>query len=341
MLSVKKKFSHLGFSIIFYVVISNLVSVVAMVLYVFAIVIFAVSAMESYSTGEVIQAALRVMSTIDNQSALETIVTMLPAYLIATPLTLMILNSGKYKDVPLKTFSFLTDYEKNEKRNLTIPEFFGFFVVAVFFGVAGSLVAAGLSYVFYLITGIEMNNTLTSYLQNMSLPMIFFIAVILAPIFEELLYRYGVVGYSMRYGEWNAIILSAVIFGLVHTNIFQFFYAFLLGGLFAYIYIYTRQIKYTIAMHILFNFLGAFVPLSISPDGEMTTPYMIFAVIQYLVAITGLIVLIVNVSKGKLLKTKENAPIPGGASRDSFLNPGMITLIIVCIILTFVMQGIS
>ena len=183
-----------------------------------------------------------------------------------------------------------------------------------------------------------MGNALESFIGSMALPQILLLTVIMAPIFEELVYRYGLVGYIRRYGEWNAIFICALVFGLIHTNLFQFFYAFLLGGVFGYIYIYTRQIKYTIALHILFNFFGAFVPMWISPDGSASTAYTLFAIAQFVVAAIGLAVFIVYVKKGKLIKNSPGAPIQAAFNKDSILNPGMICLFIVCIIITVVFQ---
>lgn len=342
MLTVKQKFSHLGFAITLYMVIANLLSLIAAAIievgYVISYMVnyMAVVGYDTVPTDPAFYSQM--LEGMTSGSSLLIFASSLPGYFIAVPLTLWFLNATKYRDVPLKGLSFSTPYEKTLKRNLSVAEFITFFLIAVFFGAAGSLVSAALSAIYSTLTGKDMNNLLNTMLSDMPIGTVLILTVILAPIFEEILYRYGVVGYCRRYGEWNAIIVSAVIFGLVHTNLFQFFYAFLLGGLFAYVYIQTRQIKYTIAMHMLFNFLGAGVPLMLSPDGAMNTAVIIYYLCFYSLAVIGLVLLIIYIKSEKLKKPTGNSPIPGYCCKDTFINTGMIVLFVLCLILTVYMQ---
>lgn len=88
--------------------------------------------------------------------------------------------------------------------------------------------------------------------------------VILAPIVEETLFRKFIIDRTRAYGEKLSIFFSALCFGLFHMNIFQIFYAFALGFILAYIYIRTGRIRYTIILHMIFNFWGSVVPLKVS-----------------------------------------------------------------------------
>ena len=342
MLTVKQKFSHLGFSIALYTLISNLLSAIVVSIYeVVTIVSYMVKmsfliGADNMPTDS--QYYMNYMDQIPQNSTVLLLASSLPAYLVAVPITLWFLNSPKFRDVPLKGLSFMTPYEKSQKRDLSIGEFFTFLLIAISFGAIGSLISAALSGLYSLATGKNMNNLLDSLLTNMPLGSVIIITVILAPIFEELLYRYGVVGYCRRYGEWNAIIISGIIFGLIHTNIFQFFYAFLLGCLFAYIYIYTRQIKYTIALHMLFNFFGAGLPLMLSCDGAVNTALIIYYVCFFSLAVVGIVLLVLYKNSGKIYKPTGKTPVPGYFSKDSILNAGMITMFIICLVLTVYIQ---
>jgi hypothetical protein len=99
----------------------------------------------------------------------------------------------------------------------------------------------------------------------------------LAPIFEELIFRKFLIDRTYKYGERNAIILSGLMFGLFHTNLGQFFYAFIIGAIFAWVYIRTGNILYSMSMHLLINLLGGTVPIlllshvDISSISEMST----------------------------------------------------------------------
>ena len=83
--------------------------------------------------------------------------------------------------------------------------------------------------------------------------------VLLAPIVEELVFRKLFCDRLLPLGEGYAILLSSVIFGLVHGNFYQFFYAFFVGLVFSTIYVKTGRIRYTVIYHMIVNFLGGVV----------------------------------------------------------------------------------
>lgn len=90
---------------------------------------------------------------------------------------------------------------------------------------------------------------------------------VLAPLFEEFWFR-GLVIESLRpYGNGFAIFVSALLFGMTHANLAQFFYATALGIFLGYIYISTRSLVTTTVMHAMFNSLsGVFLLLSAFPS---------------------------------------------------------------------------
>ncbi len=87
---------------------------------------------------------------------------------------------------------------------------------------------------------------------------IWLLAIIAAPIFEEIIFRKLVLDRVGRFGETPAVLCSALIFGLAHQNAGQFFLAFLLGILFARIYLRTGKIVYTMLLHFMINFTATF-----------------------------------------------------------------------------------
>ena len=88
-----------------------------------------------------------------------------------------------------------------------------------------------------------------------------FTAVVLAPLVEEFIFRKQLLDRCSRYGEKTAMVFSALLFALFHMNLFQFFYAFGMGLIFAYVYLRTRRLRYPILMHMVVNFMGSAVPL--------------------------------------------------------------------------------
>ncbi len=85
----------------------------------------------------------------------------------------------------------------------------------------------------------------------------FIAMVIAAPILEELICR-GIIldGLLKKYSPTKAIVISSIIFGLIHLNPWQFITA-LFGGLFmGWVYYRTRNLLLPITIHASINLFG-------------------------------------------------------------------------------------
>ncbi len=87
------------------------------------------------------------------------------------------------------------------------------------------------------------------------------VVVIIAPIFEELIFRRTLINCLGKYGEKLAIAVTSVAFGLFHGNLSQFIYATIVGFILGITYVKTGRIRYSILLHMAANFLGTAVPL--------------------------------------------------------------------------------
>jgi uncharacterized protein len=81
-----------------------------------------------------------------------------------------------------------------------------------------------------------------------------FFACIAAPFLEEMLFR-GVIlrSFLQQYTRLQALLWSALIFGLAHLNAYQFFTAFVLGLVLGWLYERTRSLWPSIFLHAAFN----------------------------------------------------------------------------------------
>ena len=80
---------------------------------------------------------------------------------------------------------------------------------------------------------------------------------VLGPILEEVLFRGAIQGYLMRkYNPTVGIVVAALVFGLIHMNPIQIFYAFCLGLVFGWMYYRTRSLMPVIIGHVLNNSLA-------------------------------------------------------------------------------------
>ncbi len=113
----------------------------------------------------------------------------------------------------------------------------------------------------FIINLIPISDSMKDYLTELFKQLgIFSIigAVIFAPIIEELIFR-GVFldGFLKQYSPTKAIIVSSILFGIVHFNPWQFVSAFI-GGLFiGWVYYKTRSVSISIILHSVNNLTGA------------------------------------------------------------------------------------
>jgi membrane protease YdiL (CAAX protease family) len=92
--------------------------------------------------------------------------------------------------------------------------------------------------------------------------------VVIAPVVEEMLFR-GVIlgGFADRYRPATAVLTTALVFGIVHLNPYQFVSALILGVVLGWVFLKTRSLWPCIFAHALFNghafALAALVPFEI------------------------------------------------------------------------------
>jgi membrane protease YdiL (CAAX protease family) len=143
-----------------------------------------------------------------------------------------------------------------------IKQSLGFFSVLCLLAVSLALTVIG-NYIGILvnslitaITGRETVNPVAEMTDGLPISLAFVTLVILAPVFEELFLRKLVIDRLRHHGDLFAILFSGIVFGLIHGNLSQFFYAALLGILFGAVYCYTGNVLYSIGLHMALNFMG-------------------------------------------------------------------------------------
>jgi membrane protease YdiL (CAAX protease family) len=84
--------------------------------------------------------------------------------------------------------------------------------------------------------------------------LIILLAVSLAPIAEEFIFRFFLYGVAKRYfGRGIAVIVSSLLFAAVHAHLPSFAPLFVLGACFAIAYEWSGSILVSMMMHALFN----------------------------------------------------------------------------------------
>ncbi|WP_142414115.1 CPBP family intramembrane glutamic endopeptidase [Hathewaya massiliensis] len=111
--------------------------------------------------------------------------------------------------------------------------------------------------------------------------------IIFIPMFEELLFR-GLVFYELKKSNKIivAILLQAIIFGVVHGNPLQAIYASILGIILGLIYYWTCSLWASILCHVVYNLLGSTVfPIILNKTQSFIYAYLILGLVVSVVGI--------------------------------------------------------
>ncbi|MBQ0141209.1 MAG: CPBP family intramembrane metalloprotease [Prevotellaceae bacterium] len=95
---------------------------------------------------------------------------------------------------------------------------------------------------------------------------------IIGPAAEEILFRGAICEQMLRSGAkpWTAILVSALIFGIVHLNPAQIPFATILGIMFGILYYKTKSLIPSIILHIINNSLAVLMIIKYKDSPDMT-----------------------------------------------------------------------
>ena len=255
-----------------------------------------------------------------------TIITAICNYVLPFPILLFLMRKMEKQDL--------------EKQKLSFKKFLLYLSITFTLMWIGNILGIAITSAIGSLFSMDINNPVHTLINSTDIWLNLMLISIVGPIFEEIFFRKLLIDRTIKYGAKVSIILSAVIFGFFHGNINQFFYAFLLGGFFAYVYIKTGKIIYTIVLHIFINLMGSVIStfaikslqalISNSYGAIDLAVVGIYSLIFILTILFGLIGLSMF-KKAKFNGSKTQIPLKHPL-KTSLLNPGMICFIIFYIV---------
>ena len=157
------------------------------------------------------------------------------------------------------------------KSKLSWKEYFFLLLIGEALMLAGSIVGNVISETIGRFFRVTPENSVNTIVTETPLWAIILTVCVLAPIFEELIYRKLIMDRLGRLGGVVSVVLSAAAFALMHCNLYQIFYALAVGVVFGYVYEKTHNVLYTISMHMILNFVGSVAVLPIMRASEKVT----------------------------------------------------------------------
>lgn len=183
----------------------------------------------------------------------------------------------------------------------------------------------------------DIANPIQNLINSTDLWLNLILISLIGPIFEEIIFRKILIDRTIKYGPLASILVSAIIFGLIHGNLNQFCYTVLVGGFFAYVYIKTGQIKYSIGLHIILNMLGSVLSMivnnsAVNLSNAFNTTDLAILVFYFILILIALFVGIYTLVEYIQKKRKQKNSIDLKIIKPVFLNAGTICFIVFYII---------
>ena len=179
--------------------------------------------------------------------------------------------------------------------------------------------------------GLENTSGIVTEAKTPKEQIIYFICIAIIPaITEEIAFRGVVLNFLRPYGDGFAVLISAILFGLVHGNFVQIPFAFIVGLVCAVLVVKTNSIIPSILLHLLNN--GTSVVLDcISEYTSQGIYQLVSTIIVLTLTVIGFIAIILLCKKGFDMKFQNSREIVCLKAKDkitAFLtNPGATILV--------------
>ncbi len=264
------------------------------------------------------------------------VISTVPLYAVAMPLSLIF-----YKFEPA---------QKPAQKSLPFPLLLGLLAICFALTYIGNFMGQFVNGIIEAITGTPPVNDLQELTLESPLWANLLFCGILAPVMEEFFYRKLLMDRLRPLGELPTVLISGILFGLIHGNFNQFFYAAFIGILFGFVYLYTGKLRYTIALHMGINLVGGVYSTEMlkrmNEDRLQSEPLlellqnmgayaMMLAYFVFMgIALIGAVVTTVYLCRHRPRLQKNERPLrPGEWARIGLLNPGVWLLALVVLLL--------
>ncbi len=173
-----------------------------------------------------------------------------------------------------------------------------------------------------------------------------FTTALVPAICEEVLFRCTILSSLAPYGKSFAVIMSAILFGLMHQNPAQILYTTAAGIALGYAFIKTRSFLCVFLIHFLNNFLSVIQSLLLSnlPRLQSMRALILLDILVILLGAASIILLILSANKrksayetgsfGRILEAADGfceKKVSFSVAKKFLLSPTVLIFVIICI----------
>lgn len=217
----------------------------------------------------------QMLSSVAVQSLVLLVAMAVSPMIIDNPIFLWILSVGSAYGVGVPVCCLIlrgapTPAPSAERRPLGVARFLQVYLM----GLGVMYLANYATLLLMWVIGLVQGEGITSPVESiMAYPVVLsaLLGCVVAPVLEELVFRGLLLSRLRPYGERFAMVSSALAFGLFHGNLHQFFYAFAIGLVLAYVVLKTNCLWQTMLLHAMLNAIATLIVPLVEPLGEVGT----------------------------------------------------------------------
>ncbi len=211
---------------------------------------------------------------------------------------------------------------------LTFKKIVIYFIISFFIRYVGNVVAILFEMIF---SGVDMSvgSEIMSYQSTKTIVITAIYVCFVAPVTEELMYRGFVLKNLSRVSQRFGIMVSSLMFGLMHANVSQFIFAFIMGIFLSHITIKHNSIIPSMIVHALSNIFSFAVSYSGIMDDHFTAALVGF--VMFGACIAGVVLYVKFHKNNRLPYSMPHQKLRNGVAVSSIL---LILPIAIYILLT-------
>lgn len=180
------------------------------------------------------------------------------------------------------------------------------------------------------ISDISIGNRVADMLQKSSPAIMIFFVAILAPICEEVIFRGIFLSRLRAYGDKTAIIYTAILFGLFHTNFMQIPMAIAIGLVLGYAVVKTNKLRYSIILHMVMNLISSILTILLQNEQIVIAGLISMIEMGFALATVISLPILLTSSKHKLNISNETKY----DRKKLYFNIGYIFSVIIVVLIT-------
>lgn len=208
-------------------------------------------------------------------------------------------------------------------------------LLTVIFGFGACITANFLS-VFFLAT--DEKNSVESYGNNIgTIVLMLIVFAVLPAVCEEFAFRGIVMGSLRKYGDKIAIVISALLFALLHQSLSAVIFAFCSGMILGLVRKSAGSLIPSIIVHFLNNGLGVIMTVlsDIMPTEKYILIYCITIAVSLIMAIGALVLL--NKRKFGLFILSDNESVLNGREKFIIVLKNIFLYFVIFVVVTFIL----